>query len=184
MSNLTINSNSDTASLSVLKLRDDGSNWADYQPRIERALKSKGLWRHVVGTAIAPKPYPLVAGVPMTVEGKTATEEQIKMKEARIAEFDKHEYLAQHIILSTTSTRLGSKIKELKSAKEMWAAVEADVTTKSTLYLLDAEDQLSSMKLADNNDPKAHLAELKQHFQLMLQCHENLIKMGSTPSDT
>jgi len=58
------------------------------------------------------------------------------------------------------------------------------VTTKSTLFLLDAEEQLMSMKLSDNDDSKAHLAEIKQHFQLMLQRHENLIKMGSTLSDT
>jgi len=52
------------------------------------------------------------------------------------------------------------------------------------LFLLDAEEQLMSMKLSDNDDSKAHLAEIKQHFQLMLQRHENLIKMGSTLSDT
>ena len=40
------------------------------------------------------------------------------------------------------------------------------------------------MKLADDDDPKTHLSELKQHFQLMLQCHENLMKMGSEISET
>ena len=35
---------------------------------------------------------------------------------------------------------------------------------KSTLHSLDAEDQLASMKLADNNDPQTHLSELKAHF--------------------
>ena len=102
----------------------------------------------------------------------------------KIADFKKKEYLAQHVILSTTSTRLGVKIKSLKSAKEMWDVVTADVTTKSTLYILDAEDQLSSMKLADNDNPKEHLSELKQHFQTMIQCHENLLKIGSKISDT
>ena len=66
----------------------------------------------------------------------------------------------------------------------MWKVVVADVTTKSMLFLLDAEEQLTSMKLSDNQDSKAHLAELKQHFQLMLQCRDNLLKMGSMLSDT
>ena len=67
----------------------------------------------------------------------------------------------------------------------MWDNVKADATTtKSTLYPLDAEDQLASMKLSENDDPKAHLNELWQHFQLMLQCCNNLTKMGSTLSDT
>ena len=91
-------------------------------------------------------------------------------------EFEKKEYLAQHIILSTTSVRLGEKIKDLDSAKDMWMKVKADATTKSTLYLIDVEDQLTSMKLQDNNNPKTH-------FQTMLQCCDNLVQMGSTLSD-
>ena len=61
----------------------------------------------------------------------------------------------------TTSVRLGSKIKDLTSAKDMWEVVKANATMKSTLDLLDAKDQLSSMKLSENEDPKAHLTELK-----------------------
>ena len=37
-------------------------------------------------------------------DGKTAAmEEQLEVKEARMIEYEKREYLAQHIILSTTS---------------------------------------------------------------------------------
>ena len=110
-------------------------------------------------------------------------EEQVEQKESKIAEYEKREYLAQHIILSTTLTRLGAKIKDLTSANNMWKIVVANATTKSTLYLIDAEDQLSKMKLAENNDAKAHLSELQKHFKTMVQCHDNLIKMGSSMSD-
>ena len=96
----------------------------------------------------------------------------------------KHKYLVQHVILSTTSTHLGVKIKDLKTAKEMWDAVKSDATMKSTLYLLDTEDELESMKLSDNDNPKPHLAKLKAHFQLTTQCQNNLIQMGSVLSDT
>ena len=51
----------------------------------------------------------------------------------------------------------------------MWKVVKDDAMSKSTLYILDAEDQLSSMKLVDNDNPKTHLVELKNHFQTMLQ---------------
>jgi len=50
---------------------------------------------------------------------------------------------------------------------------------KEHFFLIDAEDQQSSMKLGDNADLKSHLTELKQHFQLMIQCQDNLLKMGS-----
>jgi len=79
MTNLSLNSSSDSTSLSVPKLCDDGSNWSDYQPRIERAMGSKGLWRHILGTAVAPRPYMLLNGVHVLSDGKTgATEEQIE----------------------------------------------------------------------------------------------------------
>jgi len=79
MTNLSLNSSSDSTSLSVPKLHDDGSNWSDYQPRIERAMGSKGLWRHVLGTAVVPRPYMLLNGVHVLSDGKTgATEEQIE----------------------------------------------------------------------------------------------------------
>ena len=171
--------------LVVLKLHNDGRNWADYEPCIQRALGLKGLWRHVEGTAIAPKPYVLVAGVPILMDGTTqATEDQIEARETKIIDYDKREYLAQHVILSMTSTHLGNKIKNLKTSHDMWDAVKVDATTKSTLFLLNVEDQLASMKLAENDDPKAHLTEVKQHFQLMGQQHDNLLKMGSTISNS
>src|ERR1700684_317074 len=185
MSTLTMNSNSDSSSLSIPKLHDDGSNWADYEPRMIKAMGSKGLWRHVEGLAAAPKPYVIADGIPVLSDGKTpATDEQLETKEIRMIEFEKKEYLAQHIILSTTSIRLGAKIKDLDTAQAMWKIVKLDTTTKSTLYLLDAEDQLSTMKINDNEDTKTHLAELKAHFQLMVQRRDNLVQMGSTISET
>ena len=120
MSNLSLNSSSDSTTLQVPKLHDDGSNWSDYQPRIQKAMGSKGLWRHVEGKTVAPKPYTILNGEYVLSDLKTpATEEQIESKESKITEYEKREYLAQHIILSTTSTCLGAKIKDLTSAAEM-----------------------------------------------------------------
>ena len=52
----------------------------------------------------------------------------------------------------------------MRTANEMWEAVKSDAITKNSLYLLDAEDQLASIKLAENDDPKTHLVKMKQHF--------------------
>ena len=102
-STLSLN-NSNSTTLAIPKLHNDGSNWSDYEPRIQRAMGSKGLWRHVEGTAIVPKLYVLVAGVPVLSDGKTpAMEDQIEAKEMKIMDYNKCEYLTQHVILSTTS---------------------------------------------------------------------------------
>src|ERR1700720_3729800 len=86
----------------------------------------------------------------------------VEARETKIIDFNKWEYLTKHIILSTTSIGLGIKIKNLKSAKEIWEKVKEDATTKSTLFLIEAEDQLTNMRLQDLDDPKTHLTELKQ----------------------
>ena len=92
--------------LVVPKLHDDGSNWADYEPHIQRALGLKGLWRLVEGTAIAPKLYVLVARVPVLEDGTTqATEDQIEARETKIIDYDKREYLAQHVKIGRASCR-------------------------------------------------------------------------------
>ena len=86
----TSSTNSDSTLLAVPKLRDNGSNWSDYHPRIQNAMGAKGLWRHVLGTAIAPVPYVVSEGKPMLPDGKTpATEDQVEAKESRIIEFEK-----------------------------------------------------------------------------------------------
>ena len=67
---------SDSTSLAIPKLRDDGSNWSDYEPRLRRAMGAKGLWLHVEGKATAPKPYVELNGIPVLSNGKTHVTEE------------------------------------------------------------------------------------------------------------
>jgi hypothetical protein len=148
-------------------------------------LGSKGLWEHVSGTALVPQRYAIVANISVLADGTTAaTEDQVEAREDRVKKYNKESNLAQHVILSTTSPRLGAKIKNLTMAKEMWDIMKTDATEKSTLFLIDAEDTLSSMRCSDSSDPKTHLTEIKAHFELMVQRRDSLTEMGSTLSDT
>ena len=93
--------------MAVPKLHDNGSNWADYEPKIQNAMGAKGLWRHILGTATAPVPYAVSNGIPMLANGKTpATKDQIESKESKIIEFKKREYLACHIPIHNTTSQL------------------------------------------------------------------------------
>ena len=76
------------------------------------------------------------------------------------------------------------KVKNLKTAKEMWVEVKKDATTKSTLFIIDVEDKLSTMKCQESSDMKTHLTSITAHFNLMVQQKENLLQMGSSISDT
>ena len=64
------NNSSESSTLAVPKLRDDGSNWSDYHPRLQNAMGAKGLWRHVEGTAVAPVPYIVNEGILMLADEK------------------------------------------------------------------------------------------------------------------
>ena len=82
---------------------------------------------------------------------------------------DRKENTAHHVILSTTSICLGVKVKNLKTAKEMWEEVKKDATTKSTLFIIDAEDKLFTIKCQESSNVKIHLTKIMAHFDLMVQ---------------
>ena len=108
MSSLSLPSTSELATLSVPRLHGDGSNWSDYEPWLKNAMGAKGLWAHVEGQATTPISYQMVNTVHVLSDGKTpAMEDQVERRESHIMEHKQQEYLAQHIILSTTSVQVG-----------------------------------------------------------------------------
>ena len=105
MNNLSFNSNSDMMTLSVPKLRDDESNWPDYQSRIKRVMGSKGLWRHMLGSAVVLQPYMLLEGIPVLADKKMeAMDEQIEAREIKIIDFEKKEYYSAYYPLDDFDT--------------------------------------------------------------------------------
>ena len=146
MSSIPLPLASNSISLTIPKLHDDGSKWSDYEPHLHRVMGVKGLWLHVEGKATGFKPYIELSRIPILSNGKThMTEGQIKTRETCIIEFDKCKCLAQHVHLSTTSICIRSMIKNLKTGKKMWEQIKKDATIKSTLFLIDTEDQLNFM---------------------------------------
>ena len=147
-------------------------------------MKAKGIWKDISGTAHEPKPYTQVNNVTVLSDGKTpASVEKIMEHEEKIDKYDRKENTACHVILLTTLIHLGAKVKNLKMVKEMWEEVKKDAT-KSTLFIIDVEDELASMKCQELSDAKIYLTEITAHFNLMVHRKENLIQMGSSISDT
>ncbi|KIM82762.1 hypothetical protein PILCRDRAFT_7666 [Piloderma croceum F 1598] len=128
MSDIAITLNSQSLFV-IPKLHDDGSNWADYEPQAKNAMGVKGLMKHAEGCARQPAPLILLNDVLMSQDDPTklATEEQLDPAEKKIDDYEWNEAHAKHIILSTTSPRLSSKIKNLTTTKAMWDAVLVDV---------------------------------------------------------
>src|ERR1700722_7392998 len=173
MTELTISSSSQL--LSIPKLRDDGSNWADYEPKTRTAMGSRGLIRHVDGTAVAPRPYTIVNGIQMVDTTTEATEDQIEAKEKKLDEFEQKLHLARHILQNSISLRLSSIIKNMTLPKDMWDAIRKDATSKSQLQIVDTRRKLLEMRCEETGDVKAHLNQ-------MLELRDQLAGMGMTLS--
>ena len=185
MASLSLNSNPNSTNLAIPKLHDNRSNWADYSSQIQKAMGSKELQRHVEGNTVVPRAYTSSGWSPhyFRWEDSSYWGADWCMGDANHWLW-KTQIFCTTFILLTTSTHPGMKIKDLKTAKEMWDIVKTNATMKSTLYLLDTEDELASMNLGDTEDLKTHLAELKEHFQLMVQHYTNLITMGLVLSNS
>ena len=75
-------------SIAIPKLNDDGSNWQDYSHRLKYALGSRGVIRHIDGTARIPQPYAVEGNIPVVSPGKPATDDQIEAREQKIDEYN------------------------------------------------------------------------------------------------
>src|SRR6266536_611198 len=175
---MSISTNPKDNTLTVPRLRDDGSNWVDYKEKVRSAMGSKGVIRHVDGTARAPMPYKEVDGIPVIDEKSPptpATDEQIEAKEKRLKEYEQKEYTARHILLTTVSKCLAAKLRG-KTAHEMWKIVEADATEKSDFYKVDARRRLADMRCDEDGDVRADANAL-------VALRDELAGMGATVSD-
>ena len=68
-------------------------------------------------------------------------------------------------------------------ARGMWDVVKADATFMTTIPILDAESQHSSIKLQEDEDPETHLVETKEYSQAVVKNHKNFMEMVSEIPD-
>src|SRR5271170_875394 len=108
-----------TNSLSIPKLLDDGSNWVKYHIKAKTAMRAQSLELHIDRTARRPAPYAMDAqGTPMLADGKTkASEDQVEACEKQIETYNKCQYLAKHMLLTSMSPCLSTLIMPLAMAK-------------------------------------------------------------------
>lgn len=153
MSDIAITS-STQALFTIPKLHDDRSNWTDYKPRVKNALGAKGLWKHAEGHAQQPVPLTEVDGVLIRRSSTStpATDDETESTEKKVDDYEKNKAYTKHIILSSTSPCLSSKIKNELTTGKMWSAVVTDVKNKSTLQQLDLHSvQLNIHDIYVNN---------------------------------
>ena len=114
---------------------------------------------------------------PGTID-KPATEEEIENAETKMDMYKENEAMCKHILMSSVSPRLCSKIKSLVTPNSMWVDICTDVKNKSTLQKLDVRWLLEAMMLTKNSDTAAHVLEMEAHFCLMQERVDGLAMIG------
>src|SRR3984893_5036168 len=146
-----------SSSFAIIKLRDDGSNWPDYEMRAKTAMGAKGLIRHIEGTARQPLPFDVENGQPVMEPGKLATRLEIQDLECAMDDFEQKEYAARHIMLTTVSPRLSTMLRANTSAAQMWQQIILDATKKSRVHQVDTRRHLQELRCPEGGDVRAHL---------------------------
>ena len=159
------------------KLSEDGSNWVTYKERILNNLTSKGLTRHVRGSAR--KPVPIVerdGSFYRLNELSPLSDEDLEMLEDAIDTYDQKEAQVREIIYETVSKSVFLEIKNETSAYNVWTKLVAIHEEKGTMTYTDTLTKLSSARYADGKNMRSHITYMKE-------LQERLAEMGNPIND-
>ncbi|KAJ7780778.1 hypothetical protein DFH07DRAFT_729597, partial [Mycena maculata] len=103
-------------------LLDDSSNWVHYSEIISTHAKSKGLHRHLAGTARIPADIIQDAIGDWYFDGTNIrlTDDEVKAHEKKQDDYETKESKLRDIIYQTVSTTRFSQIKDESTANRVW----------------------------------------------------------------
>jgi len=158
---------------SLPKLLSDGSNWPTYQECVLNTLTSKGLKRHVLGTAHKPE-------VPVEHNGSfyyqnsmnPLTDEELEKNEDEQDSYDQKQAAIQEIIYWTIDMSSFLQVKNKKTATDVWKKLILIHTEKGGMYETNLLTKLQNMRLAEGDNICTHLTA-------MMEIKECLAEIGS-----
>ncbi|PBK59629.1 hypothetical protein ARMSODRAFT_899028 [Armillaria solidipes] len=172
-----MNTTSTVKLLNLPWLKDDGSNWILYKERIPNAATSKGLKRHLTGTAKKPAKLTENNGDYYKPGELTPLSDDELKKHLKLQdEYDQKEALMREIFYETVSNSTFMQIKNQPSAAHVWGALVAIFETKGDLVQQDLISQLQNARCPEDSDIRAHLANMQR-------MGEELARMGTVITD-
>jgi gag-polypeptide of LTR copia-type len=183
--------------LSLPKLHSDGSNWTTYQERVINTLTSKGLKRHVLGTARKPvglvemdgnhyKPSQHLLNDEAFKSFKTAietgilkplSEEEIEKHEDTVDLYDQNQATVRDVIYRTIDKSTFLQVKGEKTANLVWQKLASIHTSGSGMREAELLNKLQTMRYVDGTDMREHLTN-------MVETRERLAEMNVELSET
>ncbi|KAJ6525160.1 hypothetical protein B0H19DRAFT_971529, partial [Mycena capillaripes] len=159
-------------------LLDDSSNWVHYSEILTTHAKSKGLHRHLAGTARKPADLTKDAIGDWFVAGTNIplTDEELQAHEKNQDDYEMKESKLRDLIYQTVSTTRFTQIKDENPAHRVWAELLELNESRGDMVQLNTLNRLQQMCCGDDDDLQKHLAE-------MSQLKDIFAKMGNPLSD-
>ncbi|KAJ7663754.1 hypothetical protein DFH06DRAFT_986601, partial [Mycena polygramma] len=117
--------------LRIPKCEGDGTNWSVYKSRFTYAADAAGMSDHLLDTYIAPTP-PTTASPPTAAEAAAldAYDKELKIWKSGQA-------IVKQAVASTIPDALFLRVKDSKSAAELWKNVSNEFEKKSKMVTVD-----------------------------------------------
>ncbi|KAF4614684.1 hypothetical protein D9613_002816 [Agrocybe pediades] len=159
------------------KLQEDGSNWVTFKERVLNNLTSKGLMRHVRGTAKCPE-IPFVKNGEYFISSKNEplTDAQLEAQEVLVDAYDQKQAQVRETIYEITPKSVFLEVKDELTAAEVWNKLVSIHESKGTMIYTDTLAKLASMRYVDGKSMRAHISSMKE-------LKERLDEMGNLIGD-
>ena len=159
------------------KLQEDGSNWVMYKERIQNHLTSKGLLRHLTGTAKRPIEIEEKNGKVHKKGNVTAmTDDEFETYLDSIDTYAQKEAQVREVLYDTLTKTVTLQIKGQPSAAESWKKLTSIFEVKGDMTITDTLLKLANTHYVDGND-------MREHITILLEIRERLAEMGHALSD-
>ena len=163
----------------VPQLTEDGSNWIIYKGRLLTAVNARGstMRQYIDGTAKEPDPLKAdTARIPQSLNGGTATSDEIKENLKEIQEYHYRNSLVKQQIFSTITDEMYLRVQEFDSTSRIWMELCAIHQDKTKLTQTDLWQHMHETRCQEEGD-------VKEHFGVLHRLKQSLAGMGVRVED-
>ena len=160
-------------------LQEGSANWSDYKSRIVNHAVSKGLKRHLFGTARKPEKLVLQQDGKWYKEGSLllpVEEAAVEKNEDAWDEYDQKEAQTREFIYQTIPKSLFIRVRDLPTACDVWKKLIDVNENRGSLIAADLLTKLQNMRLSEGGNLRNHITEMKE-------LREKLAEMGHPVDD-
>jgi len=161
----------------LLKLQANGENWVTYKERLRNHLTSKGLLRHVNGTAKKPVEVEVINDKTHQ-KGKTApmTDDELEEYYTSFADFEQKEAQVRDIIYETIPKSVFLQVKGQATAAKVIDKLVVIFEQKGQATIQDTLNKLANLRYTDGLSMHTHIAT-------MFEIRKCLAEMGHEITD-